>query len=116
MHPDVETGVATIPFSGSCHSRRRLSGSRDRRRRLQGRQGSASDVKRSDAAKGFQVLPKRWIVERTFGWLVRCRRLAKDFENLTPLQNRVRQAGNAPPTDAANCKKLQKLTKCPDRL
>ena len=40
-------------------------------------------VKRSDAAKGFKVLPKRWIVERTFGWLGRCRRLAKDFENLT---------------------------------
>ena len=40
-------------------------------------------VKRSDAVKGFVVLPKRWIVERTFGWLGRCRRLAKDFENLT---------------------------------
>ena len=40
-------------------------------------------VKRSDAAKGFVVLPKRWIVERTFGWLGRCRRLAKDFEALT---------------------------------
>jgi transposase len=39
-------------------------------------------VKRSDVAKGFEVLPKRWIVERTFGWLGRCRRLAKDFENL----------------------------------
>lgn len=39
-------------------------------------------VKRSDTAKGFAVLPKRWIVERTFGWLGRCRRLAKDFENL----------------------------------
>jgi transposase len=39
-------------------------------------------VKRSDA-KGFKALPKRWIVERTFGWLGRCRRLAKDFENLT---------------------------------
>ena len=39
-------------------------------------------VKRSDVAKGFVVLPKRWIVERTFGWLGRCRRLAKDFENL----------------------------------
>lgn len=37
-------------------------------------------VKRSDAGKGFIVLPKRWIVERTFGWLGRCRRLAKDFE------------------------------------
>ena len=40
-------------------------------------------VKRSDQATGFVVLPKRWIVERTFGWLGRCRRLAKDFENLT---------------------------------
>jgi len=36
-------------------------------------------VKRSDAA-GFKVLPKRWVVERTFGWINRARRLAKDFE------------------------------------
>ena len=40
-------------------------------------------VKRSSDMKGFKVLPKRWIAERTFGWLGRCRRLAKDFENLT---------------------------------
>ena len=39
-------------------------------------------VKRSDRAKGFVVQPKRWIVERSIAWLNRCRRLAKDWENL----------------------------------
>jgi transposase len=38
-------------------------------------------VRRGDKAKGFVVEPKRWIVERTIGWLNRCRRLAKDWEN-----------------------------------
>lgn len=39
-------------------------------------------VKRSDTAKGFQVIPHRWIVERTFGWLNRYRRLSKNYERL----------------------------------
>src|SRR4051812_32211028 len=37
-------------------------------------------TKRSDQEKGFKVVPKRWVVERTFGWLGRYRRLSKDYE------------------------------------
>lgn len=39
-------------------------------------------VKRPEGAKGFVVLPRRWVVERTIAWLSRCRRLAKDWECL----------------------------------
>ena len=45
------------------------------------RQLEVEIVKRSD--QGFNVLPKRWVVERTFAWLGRCRRLARDFESLS---------------------------------
>ena len=37
-------------------------------------------VKRSDTNGGFKVRPKRWVVEQTFAWLGRCRRLVKDWE------------------------------------
>ena len=40
-------------------------------------------VKRRDTVKGFEVLPHRWIVERTLGWLNRSRRLSKNFERLS---------------------------------
>ena len=37
-------------------------------------------VKKAKDGKGFTVIPRRWVVERSFGWLRRCRRLSKDFE------------------------------------
>jgi transposase len=40
-------------------------------------------VPRNADVKGFQVLPRRWVVERTFSWLGRCRRLARDYERKT---------------------------------
>ncbi|MFT4289094.1 IS5 family transposase [Nocardioides sp.] len=42
----------------------------------------AEVVKRSDDVKGFQLLHRRWVVERTFGWLMRHRRLVRDYETL----------------------------------
>lgn len=39
-------------------------------------------VRKPADQKGFEALPKRWVVERTIAWINRCRRLAKDYENL----------------------------------
>lgn len=39
-------------------------------------------VKRTDDVKGFTVLPRRWVVERSLAWYTRCRRLTRDFEGL----------------------------------
>ena len=47
------------------------------------RRVSLEIVKRSDKAEGFEVLPRRWIVERTFAWLENSRRLSKDYETTT---------------------------------
>ena len=43
---------------------------------------SLTIVERDPNVKGFRLLPKRWVVERTFGWLGRWRRLSKDYEGL----------------------------------
>ncbi|TWB21653.1 DDE family transposase [Nitrospirillum viridazoti] len=40
-------------------------------------------IRRCDDQKGFQVLPRRWVVERTFGWMIRWRRLVRDYEKRT---------------------------------
>ena len=46
-------------------------------------------VRRSDKAKGFEILPHRWIVERTFGWLGRYRRLSRDFEHTVSVSESI---------------------------
>lgn len=42
-------------------------------------------VKRSDRRPGFVVVARRWVIERTFSWLLRCRRLVRDHENLAAI-------------------------------
>jgi transposase len=75
------------------------------------KQVSVEIVKRSDAAKAFVVLPKRWIVERTIAWLNRCRRLAKDWECLN--RNALASLGLHPAYDP---KALQENKMISDRL
>ncbi|TDT97337.1 transposase [Streptomyces sp. 846.5] len=48
-------------------------------------------VKRTDDVKGFKVLPRRWVVERTLGWLMRTRRLCRDYETLPAAHEAVVQ-------------------------
>jgi transposase len=63
-------------------------------------------VKRSHAA-GFEVLPKRWIVERTFGWMSPNRRLARDFERYaTTVAAFIRLRHDPHHAEATCCKRL----------
>jgi transposase len=70
-------------------------------------------VKRLGHAKGFVVLPKRWIVERTLAWLGRRRRLAKDWEMPQPQGARLPAPRLHPPHAA---KAMQSNMMFPDRL
>jgi transposase len=70
-----------LPLSAPCASLRRFSASPCETAKILPYL-ETEIVKRSDHANGFVVLPRRWIVERTIAWLNRCRRLAKDWENL----------------------------------
>ena len=54
-------------------------------------------IKRSDKAQGFVLLPRRWVVERTFAWLGRFRRLSKDYEVLTETSEAMIYAAMVPP-------------------
>lgn len=51
--------------------------------------GVTVEIARHLVGQGFQVLPKRWIVERTFGWLNRARRLSKDYEQLPQISENL---------------------------
>ncbi|MFE7072160.1 transposase [Streptomyces sp. NPDC057620] len=46
-------------------------------------------VRRSDDMRGFQVLPRRWVVERSFAWCLRSRRLVRDYERRTDTSETV---------------------------
>jgi transposase len=73
-------GTQALPLAASRLRRWRICRGQAASRVGQTRQLDFEIVRRSAKAEGFEVIPKRWVVERTFAWLGRCRRLAKDFE------------------------------------
>jgi transposase len=72
------------PFVTMCFADSGYNGDEAQRAAFEASRIAVTVVKRTDKeVKGFVVLPKRWVVERTFGWINRARRLAKDFEATT---------------------------------
>jgi transposase len=92
VHPadiqDRDGALGVLALVGALHSRLRhvfadggYAGDKLRAAMAELGQWTFEIIKRSDAVKhAFELLPRRWVVERTFAWLGRCRRLAKDFE------------------------------------
>src|SRR6516165_675723 len=68
-------GDAVLRFSVPPGARKMLPPGKDQGIQLE-------VVKHTEAKRGFVLLPRRWVVERTFGWLGRFRRLARDYERL----------------------------------
>ncbi len=73
---------ALFPVVLAIFADARCRGARAANAARRGGRGRLSIVRRAQAARGFVVLPKRWIVERALAWLPRCRRLARGLENL----------------------------------
>ena len=69
-----------LPVAASYLRRWRICRRDTAQRARRHRQWTVEITKRSDTATGFQVLPRRWVVERILAWLARCRRLTKDWE------------------------------------
>lgn len=61
-------------------------------------------MRRPEGQKGFAVLPHRWVVERTFGWLGRYRRLARDYEHTVSSSEAM--------TYLASIRRMLKLATC----
>jgi transposase len=76
----AEEGADTIPSAGPRLCRPDLSWEAASRCALGLRSMDHRDRRAAPGVKGFQLLPRGWVVERTFAWFGRCRRLAKDFE------------------------------------
>jgi putative transposase len=87
--PDVDGGIRLLERLRGCLPRLELVwgdsqyGGRFREQAQAERGWRVETVTRPEGSKGFQVLPRRWVVERTFGWLGRYRRMARDYEYRT---------------------------------